>query len=122
MAWWTLYPLWLQAVGVGQPAKGNHTTFEYWQPELAKMLPFTARSTRLAALTYMVLHATAVTLSFVVALVNFYSYTLFTIYLILLALSACWQGASRYNYYMVDSYETKMANALSPPPTIREKP
>ena len=63
-------------------------------------------------------HWLAPTLSFVVALVNFYSYTLFTIYLILLALSACWQGASRYNYYMVDAYETKMANALSPPPTI----
>ena len=110
--WWVPYALWLLTVGLEQPAAGRHTCYEGFEPKMNKLLPALKRHRRTTALIFLVGHALACCAAVALALVSYLSYTFFTCVGTLLILSCIWQGALRYEYWMVEVYEKKLVKAF----------
>eukprot|EP00928_Gymnodinium_smaydae_P017666 TRINITY_DN16759_c0_g3_i2.p1 TRINITY_DN16759_c0_g3~~TRINITY_DN16759_c0_g3_i2.p1 ORF type:complete len:365 (-),score=16.93 TRINITY_DN16759_c0_g3_i2:78-1172(-) len=115
--WWFVYTVWLCTCGLQCPHKGYDTVFHsLMRPfnPLSKMLgwskdeharrakenDFTVKS----ALVYMVFHSVAVAVGTLLAVGCFMSQYFHAASCATMALLAIYKGASRYSYYMLESY------------------
>jgi hypothetical protein len=109
-AWWLPYTIWLLVDGIHQPARGNKTVFTSFQPMVQKYSGVT--STAGCAAVYMAGHAIAVNCTFFVAILAYRVYWLHTAFGVAMLLVAVSNGASRYNHYLLNVYQKRLADAL----------
>ena len=123
--WWVPYAAWLLLYGPSRPARGDGTLYQMFESVVVKALPFAmgtdllVHRPRLAACIYLVSHFIGVLLCYGVSILCYFSYNFFTAYLVAMVLSAVWQGSGRYNYYLLDVYEKKVAYALEKGSVVR---
>jgi len=82
-----------------------------FEPKLRKILRRLS-SRRLVAFIFCTVHLALCVAAFLGALLMYYSYALFTVFGLTMLVSALWNGAARYNYYLVDAYSKKLHRAI----------
>lgn len=115
MLWWAPYTVWLMCtlhegksheVLSAPPSKALKSRVH------AVIGCMTYSETRSVMLVYCLVHLASCMATFGFALLIFHSYALFTIFLFTMLLIAGWNGASRYNYYLMDVYAKRLETAL----------
>lgn len=109
-AWWVPYTTWLLTDGVTRPERGYDTVFANFRPLVEGQLGI--KDVRLAALTYMCLHAVATNLAWIISVgcyASFYFHTFIVCSMLFLAIKS---GASMYEYLILDSYDEALRKEL----------
>jgi len=116
LGWWLIYTAWLMTTMFQGKATEvlSSSVARSLEPAVHSVLSgLTRNSTRSVLLCYCMVHLVSCTASFCFAVLMFLSIPLFTVFCVAMLLAAAWNGASRYNYYLVDVYAKRLHKAIA---------
>jgi len=110
--WWSLYAVWLLSVGCKLPERGwGRSSFADAQPTVRG---WGVKNTRLQALVYLFIHAVFVCVLITIAeRVVYHSFEIHTGLIMVLVISATYQGAKYYNYSVSSKLPKLILEALA---------
>ena len=114
--WWVPYTIFLLATlhEVKSTEVLNSAWLRWLEPQAHRLLGcLTRNSTRTVMLVYCFVHMLSCIASFISAVIVFRSFLLYTLFCFIMLLAAAWNGASRYQYYLLDVYERRLQKLIA---------
>lgn len=108
--WWLGYTAWLLLDGIHRHRKGDYVTYRAFDGQVKDVTGLTSIHKRVVV--YMIVQAVLVSLALLSAAACYRSMAYHSVFIVAMVLSAVYQGASKYAYFLLDKYPEQVRRAL----------